>query len=100
VRVLALTIGATLVTVLLLGAGPALAAARRDFGAAVDRAVGALGTRSRRLHTTLVIAEIALTVVLLAAAGCCEQRKTKHLFFRLVVGAAPRSPSAPQPPVA
>ena len=68
-RVLALTIAAALVTVLLFGAGPAFAAARRDFGAAFGRAVGAQGTRARRLRTALVVAEIALTVVLLAGAG-------------------------------
>jgi predicted permease len=69
VRVLALTIGAALVTVVLFGAGPAFAAARRDFGAAFGRAVGARGARARRLRATLVVAEIALTVVLLAGAG-------------------------------
>jgi predicted permease len=68
-RVLALTVGAALVTVLLFGAGPAFAAARRDFGAAIGRALGAHGARARRLRTTLVVAEIALTVVLLAGAG-------------------------------
>jgi predicted permease len=67
--VFALTIAAAVVTVLLFGAGPAFAAARRDFGAAFGRAVGAHGTRARRLRTTLVVAEIALTVVLLAGAG-------------------------------
>jgi putative ABC transport system permease protein len=68
-RVLALTAGTALVTVLLFGAGPAFAAARRDFGAAFGRAVGTQGVRARRLRTTLVVAEIALTVVLLAGAG-------------------------------
>jgi putative ABC transport system permease protein len=68
-RVLALTAGAALVTVLLFGAGPALAAARRDFGAAFGRSVGTQGAGARRLRTALVVAEIALTVVLLAGAG-------------------------------
>jgi predicted permease len=68
-RVLALTVGAALVTVLLFGAGPAFAAARRDFGAAFGRALGAHGANARRVRTTLVVAEIALTVVLLAGAG-------------------------------
>jgi len=68
-RVLALTVGAALVTVLLFGAGPAFAAARRDFGAGLGRAVGAHGVKARRLRTTLVVAEIALTVVLLAGGG-------------------------------
>jgi putative ABC transport system permease protein len=68
-RVLALTAGTALATVLLFGAGPAFVAARRDFGAAFGRAVGAHGATMRRLRTTLVAAEIALTVVLLAGAG-------------------------------
>jgi len=68
-RVVALTIVAALVTVLLFGLGPAFAAARRDFGAAFGRAVGARGARARRLRTALVVAEVALTVVLLAGAG-------------------------------
>ena len=51
-RVLALTIGAALVTVLLFGAGPAFAAARRDFGAALGRAVGAQGAEARRVRTS------------------------------------------------
>ena len=68
-RVLVLTISAALVTVLRFGAGPALTAARRDFGAAFGRAVGAHGAKARRLRTALVVAEIALTVVLLTGAG-------------------------------
>jgi predicted permease len=68
-RVLAATTGAAFVTVLLFGAGPAFAAARRDFGAAFGRAVGTHGKAARRLRATLVVAEIALTVVLLAGAG-------------------------------
>jgi putative ABC transport system permease protein len=68
-RVLALTTGAALVTVLLFGAAPAFAAARRDFGVSVGRAVGTRGKAARQLRTTLVVAEIALTVVLLAGAG-------------------------------
>jgi predicted permease len=69
VRVLVLTSGAALLTVLLFGAGPALVAVRREFGAAVARAVGAQGSSARRLRAALVVAELALTVVLLAGAG-------------------------------
>src|SRR6185503_10243668 len=68
-RVLTLTIAAACATVALFGAGPAFAAARRDFGAAFGRTVGTHGTRARQLRTTLVVAEIALTVVLLSGAG-------------------------------
>jgi putative ABC transport system permease protein len=69
VRVIAFTIATALFTVLLFGAGPAFAAARRDFGAAFGKAVGTYGAATRRLRTALVVAEIALTVVLLAGAG-------------------------------
>ena len=68
-RALALTIAAAFATVLLFGAGPAFTAARRDVGLGAGRAVGSHGVRARRLRTTLVVAEIALTVVLLAGAG-------------------------------
>ena len=78
-RVLAFTIAAAVVTVLLFGAGPAFAAARRDFGAAFGRAVGTQGRRARRLRTALVVAEIALTVVLLAGAGLLLRSYAKVL---------------------
>ncbi|MCC6202983.1 MAG: ABC transporter permease [Gammaproteobacteria bacterium] len=68
-RTLGITLAAALGGVLLFGVGPALAAARRDFGAVLARTVGAPGTKARRLRTALVVAEIALTVVLLAGAG-------------------------------
>ena len=78
-RVFAFTIAAAVVTVLLFGAGPAFAAARRDFGAAFGRAVGTQGKRARRLRTALVVAEIALTVVLLAGAGLLLRSYAKVL---------------------
>jgi len=68
-RALALTISTALLTVLFFGAGPALAAARRDFGAVFGRAVGTRGVAARRVRTGLVVAEVALTVVLLLGAG-------------------------------
>ncbi|HUQ53103.1 MAG TPA: ABC transporter permease [Gammaproteobacteria bacterium] len=78
-RVLALTIAAAIVTVLLFGVGPAFAAASRDFSAAFGRAVGAHGKQARRLRTTLVVAEIALTVVLLTGAGLLLRSYTNVL---------------------
>jgi putative ABC transport system permease protein len=68
-RVVAFTIATAFGTVLLFGVGPAFAAARRDFGTAFGRAVGAYSRRAQRLRAALVVAEIALTVVLLAGAG-------------------------------
>jgi predicted permease len=82
-RVLALTIGAALVTVLLFGAGPALIAARHDLGPVFGRAVGARNSKARRLRTTLVVAEIALTVVLLAGAGLLLRSYTNVLAVDL-----------------
>ena len=68
-RVLALTSAAALVTVLLCGAGPAFVAARRGGTLSVGRALGTQGKGARRMRMALVVAEIALTVVLLAGAG-------------------------------
>jgi putative ABC transport system permease protein len=78
-RVLVLTIVVAVTTVLLFGAGPAYVAARRDFGTAFGRAVGMHGTRARRVRTGLVVAEIALTVVLLAGAGLLLRSYAKVL---------------------
>lgn len=70
-RVLALTAAVTVVTVLLFGSGPALAAARVGFSEAMKRgSVGHnAGARGARLRNGLVVAEITLTAVLLVGAG-------------------------------
>lgn len=69
-RVLAFTAGISLLTVLLFGAGPALAATRLGFGDALKMGIGVGGaTRGGRARNTLVVAEVALTGVLLVAAG-------------------------------
>jgi putative ABC transport system permease protein len=69
-RVLAFTVGLAVLTVLLFGAGPALAAARKD-GIATLRLGGNASTApgTARVRNALVVAEIAFTVALLAAAG-------------------------------
>jgi putative ABC transport system permease protein len=106
-RVFALTIAAALATVVLFGAGPAFTAARRDFGAAFGRAVGARGVGARRLRSTLVVAEIALTVVLLAGAGLLLRSyqavlavdpgfDTEGLLLAATVLPAPRYPEPAQ----
>jgi putative ABC transport system permease protein len=99
-RVLALTFGAAVVTVLLFGAGPALAASRRDFGAAFGRSVGAQSRGAKRLRGGLVAAEIALTVVLLAGAGLLLRSYAAVLDVdpgftteKLLVADTPLSPS-------
>jgi putative ABC transport system permease protein len=69
-RVLSITAGIAMLTVLLFGAGPAFAASRLDLNKALKKGVGATsGVRSSRMRSALVVAEIAITAVLLAAAG-------------------------------
>ena len=68
-RVLAFAIALSVVTVLLFGAGPALIASRRGFNDALRASGAGVARRSGRMRNSLVIAEITLTVVLLAAAG-------------------------------
>ena len=68
-RVLAFTAALAAVTVLLFGIGPALLAARSDFGAVLKSGSARTGAAGARLRSGLVVAEITFTVVLLAAAG-------------------------------
>ena len=69
VRVLLFVVGASIVTGLLAGGLPALRAGRTDLNDALKeggRTDGASGIRTRRV---LIVAEVALSVVLLMAAG-------------------------------
>lgn len=67
-RVMVFTLGATLLTSVLFGMLPALAARKVDLRASMaGRSVAIAG--SLRLRQTLIAGEVALTVVLLAASG-------------------------------
>jgi predicted permease len=68
-RVLAFTLGATLLTSLLFGALPALQARRVDLRSSIAAGSKAIVGGSGRLRQWLIGAEVALTVVLLTAAG-------------------------------
>jgi putative ABC transport system permease protein len=70
-RVLAAAFAATLATSLLFGVLPALSAARQDLGATLNEEgrSGTTGVYARRARAALVVAEMALSVVLLVAAG-------------------------------
>jgi putative ABC transport system permease protein len=68
-RVLVFTAALAAVSVLLFGIGPALLAARRDFGAVLRGGAATTAAGGGRLRSVLVVGEITVTVVLLAAAG-------------------------------
>jgi putative ABC transport system permease protein len=69
--VLSFTAGVSLLTVLLCGAGPAVSAARVGLGEVLRKGTGRSTATpvSARLRHLLVVGEVALTVVLLLAAG-------------------------------
>jgi putative ABC transport system permease protein len=99
-RVLSFTAAIALLAVLLFGAGPALAVSRVDLSEALKKGVGAVATRGSRIRNGLVIGEVALTVVLLAATGLLLRSYTQVLAvdpgFRtdnLLIAVTPLSPS-------
>jgi len=68
--VLAFALGATLLTVVLFGLAPALAASKVDLTQSLQEGAARSGSRrSRRLRNALVAGEVGLAVILLAGAG-------------------------------
>jgi putative ABC transport system permease protein len=67
--VLAFAVGLSLVSVLAFGLAPALLASRPDLSAGLRERAGTGGVMWRRLRGGLVVAEVALSVVLLVGAG-------------------------------
>jgi predicted permease len=70
-RVLAFSLGLSLLTGLVFGVAPALQGSRPDLVAALKQEALLAGTRFRRvnLKSALVVAEVALSLLLLIAAG-------------------------------
>jgi predicted permease len=69
-RALAFTGAVTLMTALLVGLAPAIQASRAQIVEALkDSARGSSGERGRRFRATLIVAEVALSVVLLVGSS-------------------------------
>jgi predicted permease len=68
-RVLAFTTAATMLTVLLAGLAPALQASATDVAGALAAGTRQGGARRSALHAGLLVAQAALSVVLLVGAG-------------------------------
>jgi len=68
-RVFGFTLGASLVTGLLFGLAPALTASRPDLVAALKDGAGGAGRG--RLRGALVVAQVALSLLLLICSGLC-----------------------------
>jgi putative ABC transport system permease protein len=80
VRVLAFTFAVCLLTGLLFGLAPALAATRQTLaGVFKEGERGATGTTQNRLRSLLVIGEVALSLILLIGAGLLT-RSFVHLL--------------------
>lgn len=80
-RVLAFTLGVSLITGVLFGIAPSLAALRTDVNTTLKEGSreGSFGGRGNRLRSALVVAEIGLALVLLTGAGLLGRSFSKLL---------------------
>jgi predicted permease len=70
-RVLSFTLGLSIATGLLFGLAPALQSSKPDLIPALKDSGGSFSHRGGRLRSALVVAQIALSLVLLISAGLC-----------------------------
>ena len=68
-RVFAYTLGAALLTGMIIGVVPAFRASRTDVNTLLHQAGRGMFSRKRRLHSSLVVAQVAGSLVLLIIAG-------------------------------
>jgi len=84
-RVVLFTMAATLFAAIVAGLAPATAARRRNLGELLKSSVGNSATRGhQRLRSALVVAQVAVSVVVLVAAGLFTRSSLKAL--RMDVG--------------
>ena len=97
-RILALTVGVSLLTGLLFGLAPAWLASRTDVNAALkQQARGSSGGRGQhRIRQTLIVGEVALVLILLSGAAVLQrgfarvlERKTGWDTERVLTAALP-----------
>jgi putative ABC transport system permease protein len=83
-RVLAFTIGLSILTTLLVGTAPALRATRVDLQATLGEGgrAGTAGRRTTRLGAALIVGEIALAVILVTGAGLLGRTYATLLGWR------------------
>ena len=77
-RVLLFTLSASLITAVVCGLIPALQSSRTDLQQALKESSRSAtgGTRSRLVRNVLVVAEVALSLVLLIGAGLMTRKST------------------------
>jgi predicted permease len=80
-RVLAFTLAGALVTGIIFGVVPALAACRRDPVGALRAAAAGPGAPASRLFSAFVIGQVALSCVLLVAAGLLLRSLRESALF-------------------
>ena len=97
-RVIAFAVGLTTLTAVICGLWPALRASREDPQAALKDGGTASGSASRRASNVLAVAQLALSLMLLAAAGLLLKTVATTFSFnagydttRVVVGDVPLS---------
>ena len=76
-RVLLFALGVSVLTTVLFGLAPALQATRTDLVPALKDAGGQTGRGRSRLRSTLVVAQVTLSLVLLVAAGLTLRALTR-----------------------
>ncbi|MFL6257644.1 MAG: ABC transporter permease, partial [Pyrinomonadaceae bacterium] len=76
-RVLLFALGASLLTTVLFGLAPALSATRTDLVPALKDVASQSGRTRSRLRSTLVVAQVTLSLVLLVAAGLTLRALTR-----------------------